>query len=287
MKIGVSSYSFSRHMELTGATYTDICTLAKDMGFDGIEFLDLKLEVQAAPDELALADMIRAHCEAIGLEICAYTVKADFMAAESPAAEVQRLRRCVDIAARLGAPVMRHDATRGEGQSDWRAAIRKMAPAIRDLAAYAETKGVRTCTENHGYFIQDAVRVEELILQVNHENYGWLVDMGNFACADEDSIHGVTIAAPYAVHVHAKDFLIKPAAVPSPGAYWFPSRQGKHLRGTIVGHGCIPLRGCVDILRAGGYDGWLSYEFEGPEENLPALAHGLSYLKQLAEMPSF
>lgn len=280
MKIGVSSYSFWRYMEQTGATYTDICTLAKNMGYDGIEFINLDLNTQPADSLEALADTIRAHCEAIGLTICAYTVGADFLK-NDPMAEAERLKGCVDIAARLGAKVMRHDATRGEGETDWRAAVQKMAPAVRALAAYAQEKGVRTCTENHGTFIQDANRVEELILAVNHPNYGWLVDIGNFACADEDSIHALHIAAPYAVHAHAKDFLIKPADGENPGEGWFRSRHGRYLRGTIAGHGNVPLHACVDILRASGYDGWLSYEFEGLEENLRALEIALAYLKRI------
>ncbi|MDL2318051.1 sugar phosphate isomerase/epimerase [Eubacteriales bacterium OttesenSCG-928-A19] len=278
MRIGVSSYSFAQYMERTGANYLDICQIAHEMGFEGIEFIDLDLAVQPAPSMEALADAIREGCAALGLTICAYTVGADFMAADAMA-EAERLRGCVDIAARLGAPVMRHDATRGQGLTDWRQAVATMAPAIRALAEYAQSKGVRTCTENHGYFIQDANRVESLVLEVDHPAYGWLVDIGNFVCADEDSAHGVAIAAPYAIHAHAKDFLIKPAHADNPGDGWFRSRQGRYLRGTIPGHGDIALRDCVRILRESGYEGWLSYEFEGPEENLPALEAGLAYLR--------
>ncbi|NLG26104.1 MAG: sugar phosphate isomerase/epimerase, partial [Clostridiales bacterium] len=34
--------------------------------------------------------------------------------------------------------------------------------------------------------------------------------------------------------------------------------------------------------KAAGYDGWLSLEFEGHEDNLPALRRGLAYLKRFA-----
>lgn len=278
MKIGVSSYSFSRYRDKTGASLPDICTLAKEIGYDGIEFIEL--EKGNDPDRLAeTAKAVRAHCEALGLPIIAYTVGADFLAG-GLSQTVAALKACVDTAALLGAPLMRHDVTRGEGRTDWRAAIREVAPAIREVTAYAAGKGIRTCTENHGYFMQDAYRVEELMLTVDHPNYGWLVDIGNFACADENSIGSVIIGAPYAMHVHAKDFLIKPGAGENPGMGWFPSRQGNHLRGTIVGHGVIPVRACVDILRKAGYDGWLSYEFEGPEDNRFALEAGYDYLKQ-------
>lgn len=272
MKIGVSSYSFSNYMRETGADYLKICEIAKEMGFEGIEFIDLDTKIQPADSVEALARMLRAHCDAIGLPIVAYTVHADFLDHPDEAA---RLRGQVDVAEILGAKVMRHDVT-WRRDVPWREIIRRTAGEIRSVAEYAAGKGIRTCTENHGYVLQDSHRVEELILAVNHPNYGWLVDMGNFLCADEPPMHALPIAAPYAVHAHAKDFLLKRE---NPGEGWFPTRNGWFLRGTVVGHGVVPVRECVEALRKSGYDGWLSLEFEGMEENLPALRCGLACLK--------
>ena len=39
MKIGISSYASPKHMKNTGASYADICDIAKRVGFDGIELL--------------------------------------------------------------------------------------------------------------------------------------------------------------------------------------------------------------------------------------------------------
>lgn len=282
MKLGVSSYSFQKHIKQTGATYRDICKLAKDIGFDGIEFIDLDLNVQPAQDVLALADDIKAYCAEIGLTIIAYTVGADFIG--GGAEEVNKVKAKVDIAERLGAKVMRHDAAwKLEEGMTWRQAVDKIAAPIREVAEYAQGKGIRTCTENHGYVLQDAHRVETLIQTVNHPNYGWLVDMGNFLCADEPAVHALPIAAPYAFHAHAKDFLYKPSWEPNPGEGWFASRGGGHLRGTIVGHGVVPLAYCIDVLRNSGYEGWLSYEFEGMEENIPAIKAGYQVLRTLLE----
>ena len=63
MKIGVSSYSFSKYMRETGANYFKIADLAKEMGFEGIEFTDLILDVQPAESQVALAKEIRAYCQ--------------------------------------------------------------------------------------------------------------------------------------------------------------------------------------------------------------------------------
>ena len=278
MKIGVSSYSFSKYMNQTKADYFTICDLAKKMGYDAIEFIDLSLEVQPAESLTELAKAIHRHCEEIDLPIAAYTVNADFLRPN----EVQTVMEKVDIAEALGAKVLRHDASWSlpEGM-DWRQLIDQIAPDIRRVTEYAAEKGIRTCTENHGYVLQDAERVETLIRTVNHPNYGWLVDMGNFLCADDLPVHAVPIAAPYAFHVHVKDFLYKPADAENPGQGWFPSRNGSYLRGTVAGHGVVPIRRCLEILKKAGYDGVVSYEFEGMEENLPALEAALAFLRGL------
>ena len=285
MKIGVSSYSFSKYMKASGCNYLAICDLAKEMGFDGIEFTDLLPEVSGC-DAMTAAKQIREHCAEIGLEIAAHTVGANFLK-DDPDAEVERVKALVDVAAELGAPVLRHDAcwvpaVQGHGYT-WRDAVKTIAPYIRRVTEYAATKGVKTCTENHGFFIQDPERVEALIREVNHPNYGWLVDMGNFICADCDSIQAVAVAAPYAFHVHAKDFLYKPGTQPCPGDGWFQTRGGNHVRGTIVGHGVIPVAQCAQMLKKAGYEGYLSLEFEGMEDNLTALKAGLAYLRRVTE----
>ena len=62
-----------------------------------------------------------------------------------------------------------------------------IAANARKVTEYAATLGIKTCSENHGTIAQDSYRVEKLFSAVAHENYGLLVDMGNFACVDEDS----------------------------------------------------------------------------------------------------
>ena len=284
MKIGISSYSYESYRSKTGADCFDIAKIAKQQGFDGVEFLPFDKRPEDA-NLLDTAKALRAHCEALGIEICASTVKGDFLngIGVPPAEEARRVKGCVDICRALGARVMRHDIAwrLPEGVRSWREAIPRVAPEIREVAAYAQGLGIRTCTENHGYLFQDAERVESLICAVDHPNFGWLVDIGNFACVDERSDRAVGIAAPYAFHVHAKDFLIKSGDATDPGQGWFRSRGGNYLRGTVVGHGQIPIRPCVDILKRAGYDGFISLEFEGMEDNLEATQAGLSFLRRI------
>ena len=277
MKIGVSSYSFRRYRNASGATLFDVCRKAREIGFDAIEFIELD-----GDDPIAQARELRTLCAELGLEISAYTVGADLMAKDAVAA-VEALCRCVDVTEALGAPLMRHDVCYSlpEGVS-WEAAARHMAPLIRRVTAYAKDRGIRTCTENHGFIFQDSLRVKALIDAVGDDNYRWLVDLGNFLCVDESPLEAVKTAAPYAVHVHAKDFIFRPADMATPEGF-ITTRGGNFIRGTILGHGIVPLDACVKTLRDAGYDGTLSLEFEGLEDNILALEMGYRTLVRLTQ----
>ena len=277
MKTCVSSYSFSKYMKDTGADLFAVADKAKELGFDAIEFTELP-----GDDKLALAKKLRAHCEKIGLPIAAHSLGADFINRDTEE-EIKRVCEAVDVAAELGASVIRHDvcyALKSDHLYNHRDAIKEMAPAIRRITEYAAAKGVRTTTENHGYIFQDPERVEELILAVGHENYGWLCDIGNFLCADCDIVRAVSCAAPYTYHVHVKDFLVKSGLFDKPEGF-FETRGGNYLRGTVLGHGEVPIPTAIKALKRAGYDRYVSLEFEGMEENIPALTAGLTYLKKV------
>ena len=57
-------------------------------------------------------------------------------------------------------------------------------------------------------------------------------------------------------------------------------RGGKYLRGTIVGHGNVPIKQCMYQLKRAGYDDCISIEFEGMEPVFDALRIGLANLKK-------
>ena len=103
--------------------------------------------------------------------------------------------------------------------------------------------------------------------------------MGNFLCADADPVKACTIAAPHAFHVHAKDFLFKSGEYDCPEGFF--STLGKnHIRGTVVGHGTVPVKNCVNALKRGGYDGWLSAEMiPNYKHHTDAIIYNTSYAR--------
>jgi len=286
MEIGVSSYSFAGLLKNGGLDLFGAMDRAKEMGFDCFEFTEF------GPPEgetyMGFASRLRLHAEKIGLRICNYAVSADFLYGKDgdgdARKETERVKRQVDITKELGAATMRHDAAWGyreKNSLNHEDAIKTIAPFIREVSEYANALGIRTMCENHGYFIQDSARMAALVREVACENFGLLVDVGNFVCADEDPAAAVANVARYAFHAHAKDFLHKPYESTDPGWGWFPTRSNNQIRGTVIGHGVVPVAQCVAILKKSGYDGVISVEFEGMEETFSAIRLGKDYLAKL------
>lgn len=281
MKFAVSTYSFSQLVCKGEMTYLDCIAKAKEMGFDGVE-------VASCPDEgvMEFAQEVAREAKRCGIEITNVAFGADFIHGSNgdTKAEIQRVKEMIDAAAVMGAPSVRHDVLYSlEKVPSFAQALPVLADACREVTEYAQTKGVYTMSENHGFISQDSIRVEQLFNAVNHPNFKLLVDMGNFLCADEDPVTAVSRVAPYAGYVHAKDFLFKSGSEPNPGKNFFETRGGNYLRGTVIGHGCVPVQQCLAIVKKAGYDGYVSVEYEGMEPVLEGIAAGLENLKRYEE----
>ncbi len=285
MKYAVSAYSFMQYLNSGKLTPLTCIGKAKELGFDAIEFVDFVFPQEEDPKEYA--EKLAEEAKRVGIEISNYAVGADFLAGSDGDLykEVERLCGQVEIARILGCPTMRHDVTGGVTEhvyQGYESVLERLALGCRRVTEYAGQYGIKTMTENHGYFSQDSLRVEKLVNTVASDNFGWLVDIGNFLCTDDDPTVAVGRASRYAFYVHAKDFIVKDGQQPDPGKGFFCSRGGKYLRGTIVGHGDVPVVSCLRALKRAGYDGYLAIEFEGMEDCMDGVSIGLENLKGYA-----
>lgn len=282
MKISVSSYSFARWMK--DKNQLETIKLAKELGFEAIEFSEILPHDGSSLEEYA--EKLRKECEKYGVTICNLVFPADFVNGcdGDRKKEIERVKKMVDVAAILGVKSIRHDATSGENCNSFDAVLPVIADACRSVTEYAQQKGIRTMVENHGYFCQDSLRVEQLYNAVDHPNFGLLCDMGNFLCVDEDPVTAVSRVAPYAIHVHAKDFFVKSGNEPNPGEGFFGTRGGNYLKGAIIGQGTVPVLQCLKILKRAKYDGYVGIEYEGFEDNIDGVRIGLDNLKRYIAM---
>ncbi len=286
MKFSVSSYSYSKLVSSGEYTEIQLIALAREMGFDGIEFAEIR--PPEGMEKKAYAALLKEEAEKHEIEIVAYCIGANLLYDTDK--EIERLKGEVDVCEALGCKTMRHDATGGYNTEDkkkgmgFNNALPDIVRGYKAVTEYAKIKGIKTCIENHGFFAQDSCRVEAIVNGVNDENFGALVDIGNFMCADEDPAVAVGNVAPYAVHVHAKDFHFKKGTEFIPQDGFFMTRGGNYLRGAIIGHGAVPVAQCLRILKNAGYKGYVTVEFEGMEDAKTGVKCGLNTLKKVDEI---
>ena len=100
MKLGVSVYSFSSYKKKTGASYEEICRLAKEMGFDGIDFTDI----------------IKSFCKLVFADNCIVgivtyrniQIKAVYTGQRKECFLIGKRSRCLRNVERRGVPCARH-----------------------------------------------------------------------------------------------------------------------------------------------------------------------------------
>ena len=277
MRLSVSSYSFAAAIRAGKMTQFDTVAAAHDLGFSAIEFTDLSPlpgETPTQKEQMEFAARLREEAERLDMRIAAYAVGADlFKTGEAAEAEIERLCGQIDVCWTLGAPLMRHDVCYRLGEArTFEAMVPVLAENIRRVTDYAAGLGIRTCSENHGFVAQDSDRIERLVNAVAHQNYGVLVDVGNFACVDEDSVTAVSRLSPLAFHVHAKDFVFYPFSAGHAGG--LETRGCNKLEGCAIGDGNIPVAQCLSVLRRAGYEGYVSIEFEGRGDCFEGIRRG-------------
>lgn len=279
MKFGVSTYSFGAWLKENGME----ATLDKIKEYGG-EVVDFTFRSDDHNADLETAKQYHGYMDKIGLEGACYCIPANFLDPDTEAT-VDMLMKRADVAKALGCAAMRFDISNGfpagtKGDIGYDRCISIAAPLIRRVADYCASIGVVACTENHGHFSQGALRVEKMINTVNHENFGALVDVGNFMCFDEDCPRSVGILAKHAVHTHAKDMYFRSGDLDHPGEGWWVTSAGNLIKGTIIGYGNAKVKQSLRVLKRAGYDGTMSIEFEGAENPLDGVRIGLANLNR-------
>lgn len=284
---GFSSYSFHSKLSTSEMTLPQVIEwIAKSEG----EHLELAVLGDDADSPIpniasdpAYVDRIRAVSEAAGVPLTNLAISADLSTGDPQ--QTERVKRYVDLAERLGITRMRHDVVPHAGHDGddtplFEQALPSIVAASKEIAQYAATKGITTSLENHGFFVQSADRIRRIIHAVDEPNFLTTLDVGNFVCVDEAPEVSVAQNLPYAMVVHFKDFYIRPADA-APGAGWFRSRGGKHLRGAVVGNGDIDLPAVARAITDSGFSGYAAIEFEGWEDCLLGCERGIANAKSL------
>ncbi|WP_373229833.1 sugar phosphate isomerase/epimerase family protein [Cohnella sp.] len=288
MKIGLSTYSLLDTLKAGEMTVLDVIQWIADNGGEHMEIVPYGFTLVDNPE---LADAVREKAKSAGIELSNYSMPANFVqeTEELFQQEVERVKLHVDLVARMGMKHMRHDVTAFTIPKDqmtiawFEQHLPLMARGSRLITDYAAQSGIVTTLENHGFSAQASDRVQRVLQYVDHPNFRTTLDIGNFMCVDENPIIGVMNNLSYASLIHIKDFYFRPYDE-SPGeAGWFRTSHGNYLRGAIVGHGDVDIRRIIKLIKASGYDSYLTVEFEGMEDCRSGSKIGMDNLRRFWE----
>ncbi|HXI71901.1 MAG TPA: TIM barrel protein [Verrucomicrobiae bacterium] len=252
LKTSLNAYSF---LDLLNANLKDasqgvdlfqVCDFCAKVNFDAVDVTGYFFPgYPQAPDDSYIFKLKR-HAFDLGLAISGTGVRNDFTAADKAirAEGVARIKTWIEVAAKLGAPVIRAFADSQAPFKNWQEASGNarreavegwVADALRECAEHGKKYGVVVVVQNHGDFISTGEQHLSLLKRVDHEYCTAMVDTGKYNTPDP--YLDIALVAPYAVT-------------------W----QIKELIGTAGDSPRTDLMKLVTIIRQSGYRGYLPIE---------------------------
>jgi len=199
---------------------------------------------------------LKLHCFRQGIEVSGTAIGNDFGFPAGPDRDKQvaLIRRWIERAEILGAPVIRIFAGHQKPGVDAAEADRLMIAGMEEACAYAGEHGVTLALENHGGPTATADGLLKFVEAVKSPWFGVNLDTGNF---HSDDVYGdLARVAPYAVNVQVK-VSITEKGVKQP----------------------VDFKRLAKILQAAEYKGYVVLEYEEAEEPRGACKRYLEELR--------
>lgn len=255
-KLSLAQWSLHRAIENNSLDPLDFAEKAKEMGFEGIEYVSgLYTKKLESMGMTSLLDSLKAKSVAHGVENVLIMIDGEGDLAASDKEErnkaVENHKKWVDAAQFLGCHSIRVNLFGSDNQDTW---ISNATLGLKQLAEYGQTKGINVIVENHGGFSSNAELLVRVMKNVDMDNCGTLPDFGNFCvkrdsggnwdgkCLEEyDKYKGLKEMMPYAKGVSAK-------------SYDFDAEGNETT---------LDYTRLLEIVKDAGYTGFVGVEFEG------------------------
>jgi len=258
LKLSLAAYSFRQYLPQNGKeakmTLFDLFEMAAGWRLDGIE----PTSYYFSAEDDAYLYALKAKAFRLGLDISGTAIRNNGCLPEGAAhdADIAHVKKWVDHAAALGAPVIRVFAGNKALKTDRETDFKRTTDTLRQCCDYAGSHGVFLAIENHGYLTETAEDVLRIVETVKHEWFGVNLDTGNFS---ERPYEQMALLAPKAINVQVKSEV--------PGA----DGQGREE---------ADFNRIADVLRESGYRGYLALEYEGKEDPMTAVPKYLDKLRK-------
>lgn len=227
-------------------SWNEITSMAKDLGYQGIEIRGLGNEIfapKSRPFSETELEKTKKVLQQTGLELVCFSSSCclrDSLNKES----LKEGFEYIELAAKTGTPYVRI-------LGDLEPAATKevddtlVIESLKKLAGFAEYKGVSLLVETNGVYA-DSTRLKKVIEAVGSGNVFALWDIHHtFRFMGESPAQTMENIGKYIHHVHIKDSLMLDGQVEY------------HL----VGEGDVPIKQALDLLFENGYEGYVTLEW--------------------------
>jgi sugar phosphate isomerase/epimerase len=249
--------------EMTLRQYFAAC---KKLGLDLVEVnLSPSTPKHLTPDatEDDIKEMV-AQAEEAGVRVIALAGGNNFAAADVNA-EIEKVRRQIDLTAAAGAEVLRIFAgwVGASGYTD--ATFAQISDALQQVGEHAEEAGVLVTMENHGGVTATGAQCLRLLEPVTSPAVGLNYDPANFRHVGEDAMAALMVTQELINYSHWKDVRY----------------EGDEPEYCAVGEGVIDWEPIVKSVAASDFDGYWAIEYENPPDVERGTRDSLDYLKAL------
>lgn len=206
LKTSLNAYSFNAPLTDKSMNLDDLLDFCADQNFDGVDLTGYYFPnyPQVPSDEYIYHIKRKAHL--LGLEITGTGIRNDYTNPdpEKRKADVQMIKKWIEVASKLGAPVIRvFSGVIRPKEYTWDQIATWMVKDIRECVEYGQKHGVIVAIQNHNDFIQTADDVIKIMKMVNMEWFGLILDIGSYHQGDPYTQIAQTVQ--YAVNWQVKE----------------------------------------------------------------------------------
>ncbi|MDP4133872.1 MAG: AMP-binding protein [Bacillota bacterium] len=228
--------------------WSDIYTMAKDMGFNGIELRGLGGDiytVKAKPFMPAQLPKTVAKLKEIGIEVPCISSGCCLKNRDKEFENIEEITQYIALAKELGSSFIRVLADRDTAPEGDKVDDEYIASVLLKLAPLAKESGVTLLVETNGVYA-DTKRLKKLLDDINHESVAALWDMHHpYRFFGEEPQTTIENLLSYIKYVHIKDSKIEDGSI----------------KYCLMGEGDMPLKVMLGLLQTAGYEGYISLEW--------------------------
>ncbi len=228
-------------------SWTDIYSMAKDLGFDGIEIRGLGEDIYAVKAKPFTADQVektKAKLDSLNLTIPCFSSGCSVKDKDNYEGVVSEITQYCILAEKFGTPYIRvlgdrNPAPEGEVDHDY------IVKVMKDLAKIAAGFNVTLLIETNGVYADTSV-LRKVLDAIDHPNVAALWDIHHPArFFNETPAQTYANIGKYVKYVHVKDSVMVNGAIEY----------------RMMGEGDLPLKEALELLNSHNYEGFVSLEW--------------------------